>query len=253
MDIKDIIKPENLVYAKPRLMNDRPMHYCPGCSHGVIHKLAAEVIEEMGLEDKTIGIAPVGCAVFAYNYIDIDWQEAAHGRAPAMASAIKRLNPDKMVFTYQGDGDLAAIGTAETIHACNRGENIVIIFVNNAIYGMTGGQMAPTTLEGMPTATCPRGRNVELNGYPLKISNLIAQLDGACYVTRQSVHTAAAVKKAKKALRKAFENAMNRRGTSVVEFVSTCASGWKMSPVKANQWMEEHMFAEYPLGDLKDV
>jgi 2-oxoglutarate ferredoxin oxidoreductase subunit beta len=229
------------------------MHYCPGCSHGVIHKLAAEVIEEMGLEDKTIGIAPVGCAVFAYNYIDIDWQEAAHGRAPAMASAIKRLNPDKMVFTYQGDGDLAAIGTAETIHACNRGENIVIIFVNNAIYGMTGGQMAPTTLEGMPTATCPRGRNVELNGYPLKISNLIAQLDGACYVTRQSVHTAAAVKKAKKALRKAFENAMNRRGTSVVEFVSTCASGWKMSPVKANQWMEEHMFAEYPLGDLKDV
>jgi 2-oxoglutarate ferredoxin oxidoreductase subunit beta len=158
-----------------------------------------------------------------------------------------------MVFTYQGDGDLAAIGTAETIHACNRGENIVIIFVNNAIYGMTGGQMAPTTLEGMPTATCPRGRNVELNGYPLKISNLIAQLDGACYVTRQSVHTAAAVKKAKKALRKAFENAMNRRGTSVVEFVSTCASGWKMSPVKANQWMEEHMFAEYPLGDLKDV
>lgn len=253
MDIKEIIKPENLVYAKPRLMNDNPMHYCPGCSHGVVHKLAAEVIEEMGMEDKTIGIAPVGCAVFAYNYIDVDWQEAAHGRAPALATAIKRLNPEKMVFTYQGDGDLAAIGTAETIHACNRGENIVIIFINNGIYGMTGGQMAPTTLEGMKTATCPAGRNVELNGYPLKISNLIAQLDGACYVTRQSVHTAAAVKKAKKALRKAFENSMARKGTSVVEIVSTCASGWKMTPDQANKWMAEHMFAKYPLGDLKDI
>lgn len=253
MDTKEIIKPENIVYAKPRLMNDNPMHYCPGCSHGVVHKLAAEVIEEMGMEEKTIGIAPVGCAVFAYNYIDIDWQEAAHGRAPALATAVKRLNPDKMVFTYQGDGDLAAIGTAETIHACNRGENIVIIFINNGIYGMTGGQMAPTTLEGMKTATCPNGRNVELNGYPLKISNLIAQLDGACYVTRQSVQTAAAVKKTKKALRKAFENSMARKGTSVVEVVSTCASGWKMTPHQANKWMEEHMFAEYPLGDLKDI
>ena len=229
------------------------MHYCPGCSHGVIHKLIAEVIDEMGMEEKTIGIAPVGCAVFAYNYIDIDWEEAAHGRAPAIATAIKRLNPDKMVFTYQGDGDLAAIGTAETIHACNRGENIAIVFVNNAIYGMTGGQMAPTTLEGMVTATCPYGRNVELNGYPLKISNLVAQLDGACYVTRQSVHTAAAVKKAKKALRQAFENSMNKKGTSLVEFVSTCNSGWKMSPAAANKWMEENMFAKYPLGDLKNV
>lgn len=253
MDINEIIKPENLVYDKPRLMNDNPMHYCPGCSHGVIHKLIAEVIDEMGMEEKAIGIAPVGCAVFAYNYIDIDWEEAAHGRAPAIATAIKRLNPDKMVFTYQGDGDLAAIGTAETIHACNRGENIVIVFVNNAIYGMTGGQMAPTTLEGMVTATCPYGRDVELNGYPLKISNLVAQLDGTCYVTRQSVQTAAAVKKAKKALRQAFENSMNKKGTSLVEFVSTCNSGWKMSPDAANKWMEEHMFAKYPLGDLKNV
>ncbi|MBQ7823946.1 MAG: 2-oxoglutarate oxidoreductase [Bacteroidaceae bacterium] len=253
MDINEIIKPENLVYDKPRLMNDNPMHYCPGCSHGVIHKLIAEVIDEMGMEEKTIGIAPVGCAVFAYNYIDIDWEEAAHGRAPAIATAIKRLNPEKMVFTYQGDGDLAAIGTAETIHACNRGENIVIVFVNNAIYGMTGGQMAPTTLEGMVTATCPYGRDVELNGYPLKISNLVAQLDGTCYVTRQSVHTAAAVKKAKKALRQAFENSMNKKGASLVEFVSTCNSGWKMSPDAANKWMEEHMFAKYPLGDLKNV
>ena len=253
MNTIDIIKPENLVYAKPKLMNDKPMHYCPGCSHGVIHKLAAEVIEEMGMEDKTIGVAPVGCAVFAYNYIDIDWQEAAHGRAPAIATAVKRLCPDKMVFTYQGDGDLAAIGTAETIHACNRGENIVIIFVNNAIYGMTGGQMAPTTLEGMKTATCPHGRSVELNGHPLKISDLLAKLDGTCYVTRQSVHTAASVKKAKKALRKAFENSMAGKGTSVVEVVSTCASGWKMTPDQANKWMVEHMFEKYPLGELKDV
>ena len=205
------------------------------------------------MEDKTIGVAPVGCAVFAYNYIDIDWQEAAHGRAPAIATAVKRLCPDKMVFTYQGDGDLAAIGTAETIHACNRGENIVIIFVNNAIYGMTGGQMAPTTLEGMKTATCPHGRSVELNGHPLKISDLLAKLDGTCYVTRQSVHTAASVKKAKKALRKAFENSMAGKGTSVVEVVSTCASGWKMTPDQANKWMVEHMFEKYPLGELKDV
>ncbi|MDO5569906.1 MAG: thiamine pyrophosphate-dependent enzyme [Bacteroidales bacterium] len=253
MDLKEIIKPENIVYAKPRLMNDNPMHYCPGCSHGVVHKLIAEVVEEMGMEDKTIGVSPVGCAVFAYNYIDIDWIEAAHGRAPAIASAVKRLSPDKMVFTYQGDGDLAAIGTAETIHSANRGENIVIVFVNNAIYGMTGGQMAPTTLEGMKTATCPHGRDVKLNGYPLKISNLIAQLDGACYVTRQSVETAAAIRKAKKALRKAFENSMNKKGTSLVEFVSTCSSGWKMSPDQANKWMQVHMFEKYPLGDLKDI
>ena len=251
--MNDIIKPENLVYSKPRLMNDNPMHYCPGCSHGVVHKLIAEVIDEMGMEENTIGIAPVGCAVFAYNYIDIDWEEAAHGRAPAIATAIKRLNPDKMVFTYQGDGDLAAIGTAETIHACNRGENIVIVFINNAIYGMTGGQMAPTTLEGMVTATCPYGRNVELYGYPLKISDLVAKLDGACYVTRQSVETAATVKKAKKALRHAFENSMAKKGASLVEFVSTCVSGWKMSPENANKWLQENMFAKYPLGDLKNV
>ncbi len=211
MDIKDIIKPENLVYRKPELLNDVTMHYCPGCSHGVVHKLVAEVIGEMGMAEDTIGIAPVGCSVFAYKYIDIDWQEAAHGRAPALATAAKRLNPSKMVFTYQGDGDLAAIGTAETIHACNRGENIVIIFINNGIYGMTGGQMSPATLEGMPTTTCPMGRNVELNGYPLKISDLLAQLDGTCYVTRQSVHTAGAVRKAKKALEKAFRNSMNRK------------------------------------------
>ena len=247
-----MINPENIVYTKPRLMNDNQMHYCPGCSHGVVHKLVAEVIDEMGLAEKTIGIAPVGCAVFAYNYLDIDWVEAAHGRAPAIATAVKRLNPDKMVFTYQGDGDLAAIGTAETIHACNRGENIVIVFINNAIYGMTGGQMAPTTLMDMKTSTCPYGRNIALNGYPLKITDLLAQLEGTCLAVRETVHTAAAVKKAKKTLRKAFENAMAGKGTSIVEFVSTCASGWKMTPNEANQWMVENMLPLYPLGVLKD-
>ncbi|MBO8459947.1 MAG: 2-oxoglutarate oxidoreductase [Bacteroidetes bacterium] len=249
---EDIIKPENLVYTKTPILNDNPMHYCPGCSHGVVHKLIAEVIDEMGIQEKTIGIAPVGCAVFAYNYIDIDWEQAAHGRAPALATAVKRLWPDRYVFTYQGDGDLAAIGTAETIHACNRGENITIIFINNAIYGMTGGQMAPTTLIGMKTATCPYGRNVALNGYPLNITKLVAELEGTRYVTRQSVHTVAAVQKTKKAIRKAFENSMEGKGTSFIEIVATCNSGWKMSPAKSNQWMEEHMFEAYPLGDLKD-
>ncbi len=253
MDLNEIIKPENLVYKKPKLLNDTPMHYCPGCSHSVIHKLIAEIVEEMGMEEKTIGVSPVGCAVFAYNYIEIDWLEAAHGRAPAVATAVKRLNPGKMVFTYQGDGDLAAIGTAETIHAANRGENIVIVFVNNAIYGMTGGQMAPTTLIGMSTSTCPYGREIPLNGHPLKISNLLAQLEGTCLVTRQSVETVAAVKKSKKMLRLAFENSMAGKGTSVVEFVSTCASGWKQSPENANKWMEENMFPYYPLGDLKNI
>lgn len=253
MNREDIIKEENRVYAKPRLLNDNHMHYCPGCSHGVVHKLVAEVIEEMGAEHIAIGIAPVGCAVFAYNYIDIDWIEAAHGRAPAVATAAHRLNPDKLVFTYQGDGDLAAIGTAETIHAANRGENIAIIFINNAIYGMTGGQMAPTTLEGMVTTTTPYGRRVDLNGYPLKISNLLAELPGTCLVTRQAVHTPAAVRKAKAAIKAAFENSLAGRGTSVVEIVSTCNSGWKLTPAKANKWMEENMFPAYPLGDLKNT
>lgn len=253
MDIKDIIKPENKVYSRPRLMTDNTMHYCPGCSHGVVHKLIAEVVEELGLEDKTIGIAPVGCAVFAYNYIDVDWIEAAHGRAPAIATAVKRLQPDKMVFTYQGDGDLAAIGTCESIHAANRGENIVIVFINNGIYGMTGGQMAPTTLEGMKTSTTPYGRRVDLNGYPLKIGPIFALLDGTCYVTRQAVHTPAAVRKTKAALKKAFENALAKKGTSVVEVVATCNSGWKLSPEMANKWMEENMFPKYPLGDLKNI
>ena len=251
MNTDDIKRAENVVCSKPRLLNDNNMHYCPGCSHGVVHRLVAEVIEEMKAEHIAIGIAPVGCAVFAYNYIDIDWIEAAHGRAPAVATAAKRLNPDRLVFTYQGDGDLAAIGTAETIHAANRGENIAIIFINNAIYGMTGGQMAPTTLEGMKTSTTPYGRRADLNGHPLRITELLAQLPGTCYVTRQSVHTPATVRKAKAAIRRAFENSMNGRGTSVVEIVSTCNSGWKMSPDKANRWMVDNMFPFYPPGDLK--
>lgn len=253
MTRQDIIKPENLVYEKPRLLNENHMHYCPGCSHGVVHRIIAELIEEMGLEEKAIGVAPVGCAVFAYKYIDIDWIEAAHGRAPAIATAAKRLNPENLVFTYQGDGDLAAIGTCETIHAANRGENIAIIFINNGIYGMTGGQMAPTTLEGMKTSTTPYGRRVDLNGYPLRITDIAAQLDGTCYVTRQAVHTPAAVRKAKAAIKQAFKNSMEGRGTSFVEIVATCSSGWKMTPEAANKWMEEHMFEKYPLGELKNI
>ena len=253
METNDIIKAENRVYKRPALLKEAHMHYCPGCSHGVVHKLVAEVIEDMGAQDIAIGVSPVGCAVFAYNYIDIDWLQAAHGRATAMATAAKRLQPDKLVFTYQGDGDFAAIGTAESIHSCNRGENIAIIFINNAIYGMTGGQMAPTTLLGQKTATCPYGRRADLNGYPLSISPLLAQLDGTCYVTRQSVHTPAAVRKAKAAIRKAFENSLQGKGTSVVEIVSTCNSGWKLNPQQSNAWMVENMFKKYPIGDLKNV
>jgi 2-oxoglutarate ferredoxin oxidoreductase subunit beta len=250
--IQDIIKPENLVYQKSPLLTENIMHYCPGCSHGVVHKLLAEIIDELGIQEKVIGVAPVGCSVLAYNYIDIDWQEAAHGRAPALATAIKRLMPEHYVFSYQGDGDMAAIGTAETIHACNRGENIVMVFINNGIYGMTGGQMAPTTLEGMKAATCPFGRDLQRDGHPLKISDLLAQLPGTCYVTRQAVHTPGHVRKTKKALLKAFDNQKALKGTSVIEVVSTCSSGWKMTPVQSNKWMEDNMFPFYPLGDLKD-
>ena len=252
IDINDIIKPENLVFKKSKVLTDTEMHYCPGCSHGVVHNLIAEVIEEMDIQNNTIGVAPVGCSVLAYNYLHIDWQGAAHGRAPALATAIKRLMPEKFVFTYQGDGDLAAIGTAETIHACNRGENITIISINNGIYGMTGGQMAPTTIEGMVASTCPAGRDLNRDGYPLKIVDILATLPGTCYVTRQAVHTPAGVRKTKKAIRKAFENQTQKKGTSIVEVVSTCNSGWKMTPVKANDWMKDNMFPVYPMGDIKD-
>lgn len=248
---EDIRKPENLVYKKTDLMTDKVLSYCPGCGHGTAHRLVMEVIEEMDIQDKTIGIAPVGCSVLAYEFMDIDMQQAAHGRAPALATAIKRLMPEKFVFTYQGDGDLAAIGTAETIHACNRGENIVIIFINNGIYGMTGGQMAPTTLPGMKSSTSPYGRDVQMMGNPLKITELVAQLPGTIYVTRQAVHTPAHVRRTKKAIRKAFENQKLNKGLSFIEIVSNCNSGWKMTPVQSNEWMVENMFPFYPLGDIK--
>lgn len=251
MELKENIKEDNIVYKKPALLNETSMHYCPGCGHSLVHKLVAEIIEEMGVEEKIIGICPVGCAVFAYRYVDIDWIEAAHGRAPACASAVKRLWPDNLVFTYQGDGDLACIGTGETVQALNRGENIAIIFINNAIYGMTGGQMAPTTLMGMKTSTCPYGRQADLHGFPLHITDIAATLEGTCYVTRQAVNSVANIAKAKKAIRQAFENSINKRGASLVEIVSTCAAGWKMSPEQANTWMAENMFPYYPLGDLK--
>lgn len=248
---KDIIKPENLVYKKTELMTDNVLSYCPGCGHGTAHRIIMEVIDEMGLAADTIGIAPVGCSVLAYEFMNIDMQQAAHGRAPALATAVKRLMPHKTVFTYQGDGDLAAIGTAETIHAANRGENITIFFINNGIYGMTGGQMAPTTLPGMKSSTSPYGRDLNMMGHPLKITELLAQLPGTHFVTRQAVHTPASVRKAKRAVRKAIELQHENKGMTFVEIVSNCNSGWKMTPVQSNHWMVDNMFPFYPLGDIK--
>ena len=250
-ELLDIIKPENQVFCKTSLMTDATLSYCPGCGHGTAHNLLMEVIDELGIVGDTIGVAPVGCSVLAYDFMNIDMTQAAHGRAPAVATAIARTWPDKYVFTYQGDGDLAAIGTAETIHCCNRGENIVIVFVNNGIYGMTGGQMAPTTLPGMRTSTSPYGRDIDTMGSPLKITELIANLPGTYYVTRQSVHTHKHVRKAKKALKTALENTRLKKGLSFVEIVSNCNSGWKMAPNESNIWMEENMFPYFPLGDIK--
>lgn len=247
----EIVQPENLVYKRTDLLTDKALSYCPGCGHGTAHRIIMEVLEEMDIQDKTIGVAPVGCSVLAYEFMNIDMQQAAHGRAPAVATAVKRLFPEKFVFTYQGDGDLAAIGTAETIHACNRGENIAIIFINNGIYGMTGGQMAPTTLPGMKSSTSPYGRDVHTMGNPLKITELVANLPGTIYVTRQAVHTPVAVRKAKKAIRKAFENQKLNKGLSFIEIVSNCNSGWKMTPRQSNDWMVENMFPFYPMGDIK--
>lgn len=248
---EEICVPGNLVYSRTPLLTDCALSYCPGCGHGTAHRLIMEVIEEMGLQEDTIGVAPVGCSVLAYDFMDIDMQQAAHGRAPAVATGIKRLYPNKFVFTYQGDGDLAAIGTGETLHACNRGENITIFFVNNGIYGMTGGQMAPTTLPGMKTATSPRGRDTASMGYPLKITELIAMLPGTYYVSRQSVHTPANVRKAKKAIEKTIQYQKLNNGLNFVEIVSNCNSGWKMTPQESNDWMEQNMFPYYPLGDIK--
>jgi len=251
MEIKDIIKEENLAYRKSGLLTEKVFSFCPGCGHGTTVRLVAEVIEEMGIQSETIGVGSVGCSVLIYDFIECDMTGAAHGRAAAVATGIKRVMPEKFIFTYQGDGDLAAIGTSETIHACNRGENITIIYLNNGIYGMTGGQMAPTTLEGMITTTSPVGRNNQTMGHPLKITNLVAQLEGTYFVTRQAVHTAAYARKAKKAIRAAFENQKLNKGLSFVEIVSNCNSNWKMTPVKANEWLETNMLKYYPLGDIK--
>jgi 2-oxoglutarate ferredoxin oxidoreductase subunit beta len=240
-----------LVYHRPGPLLDVNMHYCPGCAHSLVHKLLMEVVEEMNIQDKTVGVAPVGCAVFAYDYMNIDMTEAAHGRAAAVATGIKRLMPDKYVFTYQGDGDLAAIGIAETLHAVNRGENILIVFINNAVYGMTSGQMAPTTLMGMKTTTTPFGRTSEAYGSPIRMSELISALPGAFYVTRQAVHTAAAVRRTKKALQNAFKYQQLHRGTCFVEIIGNCPSNWKMTPVESEKYIEEEMVKTFPLGDIK--
>ncbi len=239
------------VYRKPATLTDTKLHYCPGCGHGVVHTVLMEVVEELGIQDQTIGVAPVGCSVFAYHYLNVDMQEAAHGRASAVATGIKRILPDKYVFSYQGDGDLAAIGTAETIHTANRGENILVIFINNAIYGMTGGQMAPTTLLGMKTSTTPTGRAVDTSGFPLKITELVAMLPGAYYVSRNSVHTPNAVRYLKKAITKSFRYQKEKKGTCFIEVVSNCPSGWKMTPVESNQWLEQNMFPFFPPGEIK--
>jgi len=246
-----IAKPENLVYTRPEGLTDFPTHYCPGCTHGVAHRLIAEVLDEMGVIDKTIGVAPVGCSVFAYNYFDCDFVEAAHGRAPAMATGIKRVLPERVVFTYQGDGDLASIGMAEIMHAAGRGENITVIFINNAIYGMTGGQMAPTTLPGQKTTSSPLGRDVETQGYPLRMSEMLAQMDGAGYVVRRSLHDPKNIRMAKKAIRTAFETQVRGLGFSMVELLSTCPTNWGINAIDSLKWVEEHMIPVFPLGDYK--
>ncbi len=243
-----------VVFEKSKVLTDAPLHYCPGCTHGIIHRLVAEAIEELGIEGRTIGVAPVGCSVMAYDYFTTDFIQAPHGRAPAVATGVKRADPENnIVFTYQGDGDLAAIGTAETVHAAARRENITVIFVNNAIYGMTGGQMAPTTLPGQVTQTSPYGRDVETVGYPVKVCELLQNVDGAAYLERVSVNNPANVKKAKKAIKKAFQNQIDGKGFSLVEVVSTCPTNWGMTPEKALKWLEDNMLPYYPLGVYKDI
>jgi 2-oxoglutarate ferredoxin oxidoreductase subunit beta len=242
-----------IVYQTPKSLLDVPTHYCPGCTHGLIHKLIAEVMDELGILDKTIGVAPVGCSVLAYKYFACDMFEAAHGRAPAVGTGIKRTNPDKVVFTYQGDGDLAAIGTAEIVHAAARGENITSIFVNNCIYGMTGGQMAPTTLPGQVTETSPYGRDTKLAGHPIRVAEMISTLTGACYVERVSVDTVPNTLKAKKAIKKAFQNQLEGKGFSMVEVLSICPTNWGLTPSESMQWLKDNMIPYYPLGIKKDT
>ncbi|QQE80124.1 thiamine pyrophosphate-dependent enzyme [Alicyclobacillus sp. SO9] len=242
-----------LTFEKPKGLTDVPTHYCPGCTHGIIHRLIAEVVDELGVLDKTVGVAPVGCSVLAYDYFSCDMYEAAHGRAPAVATGIKRAKPDATVFTYQGDGDLAAIGTAEIVHAATRGEKITTVFVNNAIYGMTGGQMAPTSLPGQVTETSPYGRNTGLAGYPIRVSEMISTLDGASYVERVSVDSVKNVMRAKKAIKKAFEYQIAGKGFSMVEVLSTCPTNWGLSPTEALTWLRDNMMPYYPLGVKKDI
>jgi 2-oxoglutarate/2-oxoacid ferredoxin oxidoreductase subunit beta len=242
---------ESLIYTKPGSLTPIGTHYCPGCTHGIAHRLIAELLDEMRLRERTIGVAPVGCAVFAYNYFNTDFAEAAHGRAPAMATGIKRVNPDNLVFTYQGDGDLASIGAAEILHVAARGENITVVFINNAIYGMTGGQMAPTTLPGQKTTSSPLGRDVETQGFPMKMCEVLSQLDGSAYIVRRSLHDVANIRKAKKALQIAFTAQMQGLGFAMVELLSSCPTNWGMKPDEALHWIEEHMIPAYPLGDYK--
>ena len=241
-----------VVFKKPEFLADVPLHYCPGCTHGIIHRLVAEAIDELGCADRTIGVAPVGCAVFAYNYFNCDMYEAAHGRAPAVATGCKRVQPDKVVFTYQGDGDLASIGCAEIVHAATRGENITVIFVNNAIYGMTGGQMAPTTLIGQKATTCPAGRSEEWSGLPIKMSEMLSAVPSSYYIERVAVNNTANIVKAKKAIAKAFQYQKEGHGFCMIEVLSTCPTNWGLSPIEAMKWLEENMMPYYPLGVYKD-
>ncbi|MBR6559361.1 MAG: 2-oxoglutarate oxidoreductase [Clostridia bacterium] len=242
-----------VVFDRPKALSDVPLHYCPGCTHGIVHRLVAEAIDDLGVVDKTVGIAPVGCSVFAYNYFECDMIEAAHGRAPAVATGVKRTNPDTVVFTYQGDGDLAAIGTAETVHACARGENLTIIFINNCIYGMTGGQMAPTSMPGQVTTTSPYGRDRKIQGSPIRVCEMLSTLDGVAYAERVSVDCPKNVLHAKKAIKKAFQNQIDKKGLSIIEVLSTCPSNWGKSPIESLEWLRNEMMPYYPLGVYKDI
>lgn len=243
----------SIVFDRPHALVDVPTHYCPGCTHGIIHRLVAEVIDELGIEGKTVGVSPVGCTYNNYLYFNCDMVQAAHGRAPAVATGIKRSLPENVVFTYQGDGDLAAIGTAEIVHAATRGEKITTIFVNNAIYGMTSGQMAPTTLVGQVSTTTPFGRKPELHGYPVRVSEMLSTLEGAVYIERVSVDTVKNIKKAKAAIKKAFQVQLEGKGFALVEVLSTCPTNWGMKPQKSLEWLRENMMEHYPLGCYKDI
>ena len=242
-----------VVFDRPKALSDVPLHYCPGCTHGIVHRLVAEAIDNLGVVDKTVGIAPVGCSVFAYDYFECDMIQAAHGRAPAVATGVKRTHPDSVVFTYQGDGDLAAIGTAETVHACARGENITIIFINNCIYGMTGGQMAPTSMPGQITTTSPYGRDKKIQGSPVHVCEMLSTLDGVAYAERVSVDCPKNILHAKKSIQKAFQNQIDKKGLSIIEVLSTCPSNWGKSPEESLKWLREEMMPFYPLGVYKDI